>query len=484
MRLLGGSGGRSRKMAILFGQVLMVVVYYVFMSTSKVLEERRRANTYGGAEMGPYNSGRTLTSSSVVPNNGQLSRWGHKDWLPQRDKEVLLRGYKSHFENPHHAERFISCGSKDADEANKAAVTKVLRHISFDYINPTRELNDAAAALRQVLEKYPSCPTIILNYVIVATVTIPTKDQEQLEGLLKKIPHGHKLYLKSKFWLAVVQEYQGKDKEAHDVYTAVFEEDSEYSKTYFGKYKSFFFDHQRQITLFGDNRLKREDAKLVEKEAVIKLVLYYEYAPHFAGYAHVSPEEMLAFHDVWYHFVKGMVPPYVTQVLQQCLRKLIDMGALRFDDKQSKRYFHYNPPFVRFMSAVYVKLIGMIFAMEMKSTYTYLGSYPGGSELKPHVDRAQCEITVTVSVDVNPGEGSCPIGLRLEPKKLLKEKSVGNALKPTDPSLVQYVYPRPGDALMIRGRGLVHWRDPIPDGMNCSNIFLHYVRSDFVGKQD
>ena len=484
MRLLGGSGGRSRKMAIVLGQLLLVVVYYLFMSASKILEERRRANSYGGAEMSSYNNGRTLTSSSQ-DLRGPLSRWGHKDWLPQRDKEVLLRGYKSHFENPHHAERYISCGDAAADDANKVAVEKVLRHISLDYIHPTRELSDATAALRGVYEKFSKCPTIGLNYVIAHSVTAESRSEfELMEKILAAVPKGHQLHLKSIFWLAVVQELQGKDQAAHLTYTSVFEEDSEYSKTYFGKYKSFFFDHQRQISLFGDTRLKREDAKLVERNAVIKLVLYYEYAPHFAGYSHLSADEMLQFHDVWYQFVKGMVPPYVTQVLQQCLRQLIDMGALKFDDKQSKRYFHYNPPFVRFMSAVYVKLVSNIFAMEMKSTYTYLGSYPGGSELKPHVDRAQCEITVSVSVDVNPGEGSCPIGLRLEPKKLLKERSVGNVLKPTDPNLVAYVHPRPGDALMIRGRGLVHWRNPVPEGMNCSNIFLHYVRSDFVGKQD
>jgi hypothetical protein len=38
-----------------------------------------------------------------------------------------------------------------------------------------------------------------------------------------------------------------------------------------------------------------------------------------------------------------------------------------------------------------------------------------------------------------------------------------------------------GDALLYRGRELVHYRNPLPEGHHSSSIFLHYVRENFTG---
>eukprot|EP00659_Diplonema_papillatum_P006550 gene6550-10004_t len=81
---------------------------------------------------------------------------------------------------------------------------------------------------------------------------------------------------------------------------------------------------------------------------------------------------------------------------------------------------------------------------------------------------------MSVAVDVNPAEETCPIGARLQPKQLTKSKSVGTNDKPSDPKKAGYLYPHIGDAVLFRGRGIVHWRDEIPEGMNCTNIFLHW----------
>merc|ERR1712048_941618 len=109
----------------------------------------------------------------------------------------------------------------------------------------------------------------------------------------------------------------------------------------------------------------------------------------------------------------------------------------------------------------------------------------GGSRLPPHVDRAQCEWTLSLSIDVNPSDETCPVSAVKQPKKLTKEKSFGakNA-KPKDPEKYMTVYAHPGDAAIFRGRGLVHWRDTIPDKMNCTNVFLHYVREEYMGRQE
>lgn len=87
-------------------------------------------------------------------------------------------------------------------------------------------------------------------------------------------------------------------------------------------------------------------------------------------------------------------------------------------------------------------------------TYSYARRYRIGNELKPHRDREACEITVTLALGY---EGEIwPIWVEN------KEKVSCSFLL------------NPGDALIFRGRELVHWREKNRFGA-CSQVFLHYV---------
>jgi hypothetical protein len=39
-----------------------------------------------------------------------------------------------------------------------------------------------------------------------------------------------------------------------------------------------------------------------------------------------------------------------------------------------------------------------------------------------------------------------------------------------------------GDALVYRGRELVHYRNPLPEAHQSTSYFLHYVDADFDGR--
>eukprot|EP01064_Diplonema_japonicum_P021052 TRINITY_DN305_c0_g1_i2.p1 TRINITY_DN305_c0_g1~~TRINITY_DN305_c0_g1_i2.p1 ORF type:complete len:474 (+),score=113.02 TRINITY_DN305_c0_g1_i2:103-1524(+) len=465
-------GSARRKIALMLVMLLSIVVYYFVLTGSHT----------GASRCSQMPTGTSNDASKHV------SRWQKFDWLPERDKSTLLNNFVEHGVTPawEANERHQSC-SQAADDLVATATTIIQRHITKDYLHPVDDPSKAATYLEQAISTSPDCYTARLNLAILLPVITknPPEDFKRMEtSLLSGIPSSHPLYGKSLLWKGIALELQGKEKEAHAMYFQAFDAKPEFALQYFGKRAEVYKEAKRQVALFKDGRMGKEEGVRLQTTALKKLLFYNEFAKHFSGFNHVTKEQALGFHDVWYMLVKDVIPPYSIRVLQDCYRAMIKNGVLKFDDKQAKRYFHYNSPPARFMAAVLRGFVSNVWDTEMKATYTYMGGYPGGSELKPHVDRAQCEITMSVSVDVNPGEETCPLGLRLEPKKLLKERSVGTNTRPSDASKVAYVYPRIGDALMFRGRGLVHWRDPIPENMNCTNIFLHFVKSDFVGKID
>jgi hypothetical protein len=86
-------------------------------------------------------------------------------------------------------------------------------------------------------------------------------------------------------------------------------------------------------------------------------------------------------------------------------------------------------------------------------TYSYCRLYEMGSELKYHIDRESCEISVTLNI----GGDSWPIFFEI-PKTKKKIKVILN----------------PGDLIIYRGSELYHWRDKFEKEL-CAQVFLHYI---------
>ena len=519
-----------RQAAIVLGTFGFLALYYLLWSPSRKLPSfvdgtkvsLVKANVRGAAAAflvnkaggggGGEGAGLGKVGSAGAGETGKLSRWQKYDWLPERDKSTVLNNYVEHADSLQYTdgERIEGCGNAAADEANRLGVGVVRRHVQMDHIKPVDNVKKALKHFEDALSLAPDCASARLNLaIILPVITVDwAKDTKRMLSLLAKDNFARAtvpLRSKAVLWEGITRELMvtlvpGSDVEAHRLYLEAFELRPQLALLYFGKPGHVFIEKKKQVSLFQDRRMKSEDGQRIQTDTLLRLLLYYEYSKHFSSYNHVSKEQALGFHDHWHTLAKDMLPPFVVKTLQRCYRKLIANGILKFDDKQSRRYYHYNSPPAKFTAAVYTEFISRLWARPMKATYTYMGGYvqvlilnthththcryPAGSELKPHVDRAQCEITMSVSIDVNPYEETCPLGLRLEPKKLVKERSIGNAKRPTDPSLQAYAYPRPGDALVFRGRGIVHWRDQIPEGMNCTNLFFHYVLMDFEGKID
>ena len=88
-------------------------------------------------------------------------------------------------------------------------------------------------------------------------------------------------------------------------------------------------------------------------------------------------------------------------------------------------------------------------------TYTYARIYEKGAVLTPHVDKEECEISLTVNL-----ESDEPWSIWIQNPKGQKQEVVLNR----------------GDAMIYFGMTAPHWREEYL-GNNCTQLFMHYVRS-------
>tara|TARA_A100001037_G_scaffold296506_1_gene317095 strand:- start:79 stop:1272 length:1194 start_codon:yes stop_codon:yes gene_type:complete len=88
-------------------------------------------------------------------------------------------------------------------------------------------------------------------------------------------------------------------------------------------------------------------------------------------------------------------------------------------------------------------------------TYTYARIYEKGAVLTPHVDKEECEISLTVNLECD-----IPWSIWIQTPKGEKKEVELN----------------PGDAMIYFGMTAPHWREEFA-GNICTQVFMHYVRS-------
>lgn len=164
--------------------------------------------------------------------------------------------------------------------------------------------------------------------------------------------------------------------------------------------------------------------------------------------------------------VDGLVPPRVVGALGDYYRRLFAAGGHALGDEQCElRYGIHDEPVARYVHHQLARAIEHIAAEPVIASYAYVAGYRAGAALPRHVDRAQCELSVTLLVDFTPElEGASPWPLYLD---------VAGARVA--------VHQRVGDGLLYRGRVQPHWRAALADGCASTSMLLHYVRRDFTG---
>jgi hypothetical protein len=169
-----------------------------------------------------------------------------------------------------------------------------------------------------------------------------------------------------------------------------------------------------------------------------------------------------------YTIVRGLIPPLQLGAMRRYYRALVAGGTLLVgDDQVAERYCLHSELVASFFHPQLAGLVSRVVGETARPSYVYFASYKPGADLPRHVDRAQCEFSISLLVDYLP-EPEGPSGWPL----CMEDPRTG-AAGAADLGL--------GDAVIYRGRELVHYRDPLPAEHHSTSVFLHYVREDFRG---
>ena len=186
-----------------------------------------------------------------------------------------------------------------------------------------------------------------------------------------------------------------------------------------------------------------------------------------AEWAEVVRKGAQQFRERGYVPLRDLIHSFNLAALRRYYRHAIRRGAISLGDVQSpRRYAAHNDDVARFYHHQITNAVSAIVGEAIKPSYVYLASYLSGAELKKHIDREQCEFSVTLCLDFSPEPEvatSWPIRL---------DTAEGTVT----------VYQALGDGLVYRGTKVPHYRDVLGEGHTSTSIFFHYVPADFSGE--
>ena len=173
-----------------------------------------------------------------------------------------------------------------------------------------------------------------------------------------------------------------------------------------------------------------------------------------------------SFQQKGYAPLSDLIHPFHVAALRRYYRQQIRSGAIRLGDGQSPlRYYAHNEPVARFFHHQIAAVLSAVAGEPLRPSYVYFASYLAGAELKKHLDRVQCEFSVTFCLDFSPEPALAT------PWPICLDTTMGTVK----------VYQALGDGLAYRGTRLPHYREKLGESQTSTSIFFHYVRQDFEG---
>ena len=167
---------------------------------------------------------------------------------------------------------------------------------------------------------------------------------------------------------------------------------------------------------------------------------------------------MTEFQANGYVLVKGFYNPQeldtLSRYLENTLKRYPENNQGGGDDSSSKISW-YADPLMEVVLRNSLSEVETATGLKLDPTYSFTRVYQKGDELKPHVDRPACEISVTSHI--------ATVG---KPWPIYM-KAPGR-----EPS-VHYL--EPGDACIYKGCEVAHWRDKAVDTDINVQVMLHYV---------
>jgi len=168
---------------------------------------------------------------------------------------------------------------------------------------------------------------------------------------------------------------------------------------------------------------------------------------------------MTEFQTNGYTLVKGFYSleevAVISRYLENALKRYPDNNQGGWDNDDSSKISWYADPLAEVMLRKMLPVVENVTGSELYPTYSFTRVYQKGDELKPHIDRAACEISVTSHI-ATVGK-PWPIYMKAPGKE------------PTTH------YLEPGDACIYKGCEVTHWREKMVDTDINVQVMLHFV---------
>ena len=168
---------------------------------------------------------------------------------------------------------------------------------------------------------------------------------------------------------------------------------------------------------------------------------------------------MTEFQKNGYVVIKGFYKPEeldtISRYLENSLKRYPENNYAKKVPDGSSSIAWYADPLTEVILRNSVSEVEAATGLQLDPTYSFTRVYQKGDELKPHVDRPACEISVTSHI-ATVGK-PWPIYMKAPGK---------------EPTLH---YLEPGDACVYRGCEVKHWRDKTVDTDINVQVMLHYV---------
>lgn len=178
----------------------------------------------------------------------------------------------------------------------------------------------------------------------------------------------------------------------------------------------------------------------------------------------------LKFANDRYVTIADVVPRAQLYALQSYMRGYVEQGFMRFgDDQVDRRFAAHGEAVASMFHEALLPLMQTLVGAPIRRTYAYSAVYDEGAELLPHIDREACEYSFSFQVDYEPpqADGVSPWAI------YLADNEPGDLT--VDPAKDLAILLPNGGLLAYRGRELVHYRTPLPQGHRSTSLFFHYV---------
>lgn len=145
----------------------------------------------------------------------------------------------------------------------------------------------------------------------------------------------------------------------------------------------------------------------------------------------------------------------ISQYLENTMNRYPENNQGGYDDVSNNKISWYADPLIQVVLQNSMAEVEGITNLQLYPSHSFTRVYQQGNNLKPHVDRGECEISVT-----------CNIATKGEPWPIYMKA-------PGKEPVAHYL--EPGDACVYKGCDVLHWRNKAVDTDINVQIMLHYV---------